>query len=743
MEASDTYFGVTYKDPYRWLEDLKSTETADWFKSQATLADRTLDAIPGKDALVGEWQKLDALKPAAYSEQSFRGGRMFYRKRLGGENIGKIFYREGWTGPEHLLFDPATYTPKFATARAVATVTSYSPSWDGKRVLLAISSGGAEFSELRVLDVASGALLPEVLYPAYGGTGWSPDGKGFFYDAGITSDTKSLDIELHRKSKFHTLGTDVATDRDLLSDASQPALGIAPKEMPWAWVDEAAPGYMVGSIGTVQSEMRLYVAPAGDRSAPKVRWQPLARYADNIVRGFALHGDYVYAITHTGAPHYKLVRTKLSRPDWAHAETVISEAADSIAEMAQSKDFLFVQYSNGVTGHIAKLDLRSGKVSDVHLPEAGDLGIRCPDAHGNRCVVSVATWTHPTREYDYDGDKDALATSVFDADVTYPGFDRLVSEEVEVPGHDGTMIPLSIVHERGMVMDGSHNCILAGYGAYGISMTPWFSVRNSLALHGVVLAFAHVRGGSEKGEPWYKAGYKGTKPNTWKDFISSAEYLVKAGYTSPAKLAGTGTSAGGVLISRAVTARPDLFAAAVCNVGIANAMRVEFSPNGPPNIPGVLGRCIDPNEIGALFEMDGVAHVKAGERYPAILGVAGWNDPRVAPWEPGKLVAAVQAASTSGKPALLKVNYDNGHFSEERSVTFRNFAAQYAFMLWQTGPSRLSTGALEGLRRSSRVLHPETLRGHPIGSLAQSGGPLEPRRSRQTRGRAYPAASPR
>ena len=183
----------------------------------------------------------------------------------------------------------------------------------------------------------------------------------------------------------------------------------------------------------------------------------------------------------------------------------------------------------------------------------------------------------------------------------------------------------------------------------------------------MVLAFAHVRGGSEKGEAWYKAGYKTTKPNTWKDFISCAEYLVAKGYTSPSKLACTGRSAGGILISRAITDRPDLFGAALCNVGCANAMRMEFTPNGPPNIPE-FGTVKDPVECQALYEMDGVQHVRPGVKYPAVLGVAGWNDPRVVPWETGKFIAALQGATTSGRPVLMKVNYDNGHFTEEKTV---------------------------------------------------------------------------
>jgi len=312
------------------------------------------------------------------------------------------------------------------------------------------------------------------------------------------------------------------------------------------------------------------------------------------------------------------------------------------------------------------------------------VSVRCPDWKTDRCLVNITTWISPLTIYDFDAQKDIFTKSIFNTDVSYPGFENLVSEEVEVPGYDGTMIPLSIIHQKGIPLDGSNSCILKGYGAYGISQTPSFSIFYSLATRGVVLAFAHVRGGSEKGEAWYKAGYKTTKPNTWKDFISCAEYLVQKGYTSPHKLAGTGTSAGGILISRAITERPDLFAAAVCNVGCANAMRMEFSPNGPPNIPE-FGTVKDNVECQALFEMDGVQHVQKGVKYPAVLGVCGWNDPRVAPWEPGKFVAALQVATNSKKPVILKVNYDNGHFTEEKVVTFKNFAGQFAFLLWQTG----------------------------------------------------------
>jgi prolyl oligopeptidase len=680
VDASDTYFGTTYPDPYRWLENLKDDDVKAWFKAQATLTDNLLAKIPARDALVQEWMALDKLRPAAYSDINYEQGRVFYKKTLGGENVGKLYWREGWDGAEKLLFDPGTYK-----AGVTTTINSIVPSWDGKYIALGLSSGGAEWSEIRVLDVDQGTLLPDSIYPSWSPFGWTKDSKSFLYDATSVSDIKSLDIELNQKTRVHKLGMPVATDKDIFSDAHDPELDIKPLEQPSAVIEESYPKYLIGRVDTVQTELRVYYAPSSELKHDKIKWNVLCQHSDNLVdRGLEFDGDYVYAVTDTGAPKYKLVRTSMTHPDWQHAETVIPEGSDVIQSVTKSRHYLIITYSTGVDNRLVKYDLASGKTEEIKLPGSGTVDVQCPDWKSDHWLVSITSWTSPVTIYDYDAQADTFKKSIFNEDVTYPGFDQLLTKEVEVPGHDGVMIPLSIIYKKGLVLDGANSCLMTGYGAYGINLNPAFSFRFSLATRGVVMAIAHVRGGSEFGEAWYKAGFKTTKPNTWEDFISCAEYLVKNGYTSPERLAGSGTSAGGILISRAITERPDLFGAAVCNVGCANAMRLEFTANGPVNTPE-FGTVKDPAECKALYEMDGVAHVQKGVKYPAVMGVGGWNDPRVAPWQPGKFVAALQAASTSGKPVLMKVNYDNGHFTEEKIVTFKNFASQYAFMLWQTG----------------------------------------------------------
>jgi prolyl oligopeptidase len=679
VDVTDTYFGKAYPDPLRWLENLPDQDVQTWFKDQANLTDGLLAKIPGKDGLFREWMALDKLQSATYSSISGEKGRVFFKKTLGGENVGRLFCREGWNGPDQLLFDPAGYKPG-----VTSTIEDFIPSFDGRYVAIGFSAGGAEYSEIRVLDVARRVLLPERIYPSYGPIGWSLDNRSFFYDAGRVTDLKAMDIELNRKTRIHQLGAEVAQDQDCFSNESAPELGITAKERPVAYVRKTCPEYVFGRVFTVQNDLRLFYAPATELAKGKVRWKVLCAPADHLVRGLSVCGDQVYAVTYDGAPRFKLVRTSVKEPDWKHAETVLPEAADLIQSLTRTRDYLFLVYSNGITGRVVKFDPATGKASAVVLPASGTVGLSCPDTGSNRCLVSITSWTAPVTLYDLDGDQATLVKSSFDTAVAYPGFESLVAEEVEAPSYDGTLVPLSIIHQRGMPLDGSSNCILQGYGAYGSGARPRFSVLHSIALHGVVFAYAHPRGGDEKGEAWYKAGFQATKPNTWKDYIACAEYLVKHGYTSPQRLGGTGTSAGGILISRATTERPDLFGAAVCNVGCANAMRLEFSANGPVNTPE-FGSVQDSAGCQALYEMDGVQHVQPGVKYPAILGVAGWNDPRVAPWQPGKFVAALQRASASGKPVLMKVNYDSGHFTEEKQVTFNNFASQYAFLLWQTG----------------------------------------------------------
>jgi prolyl oligopeptidase len=256
---------------------------------------------------------------------------------------------------------------------------------------------------------------------------------------------------------------------------------------------------------------------------------------------------------------------------------------------------------------------------------------------------------------------------------------------VKAKAADGTMIPMAILYKRGLKRDGTNPTLLDGYGAYGITNTEPFFNPSFLAWleRGGVVAFAGVRGGGEYGEEWHLAGKLGTKANTWRDFIVCAEYLIKEKYTSPGRLAGEGTSAGGILISNAVAERPDLFGAALIRVGVNNALRAEVTSNGVPNIPE-FGSVKTEEGFKALLAMDGYSKVKDGQKYPAIMLTTGINDPRVEPWMSAKMAARLQAATASGKPVLLRVDYDAGHgIGSTKKQRDEELADSYAFLFQQ------------------------------------------------------------
>ena len=678
--VTDTYFGKTVVDNYRWLEDMNSPETRAWFKAQGDYTKAVLDQIPGRDKLIETFVEYDKLLTVRYGEIKKRGNTYFYRKTLPSEKAGKLFVRAGKTGAETLLFDPTAYDKS-----KTYLMTAFTPSSDGRKLVVGLQEGGAELSTLRIMDVATKTFSPESITAVFGGeVSWLPDDTGFLYTPNNSMDTKDPTGNLDTKGRLHKLGTDPASNPELFSRAKNPDFGIKPDQYPiMFYSDDNTQVY--GYLGTVDRRATAWVAPASDVGKPAINWKRLVATSDSV-SSFLKLGNRLFLLSVKGAPNGQILVTDATNPNPATATPLLPEGKQNITRMGASKDFLFVTLSDGINEKIRQYDSRTNQWADVPVPGTGTMTIEPYDApRSNEVMMHSMSWNNPGTMYDYNPQTRTLVVSAFHVLMNYPGVADLVVEELEIPGHDGTMIPLSIIYRKGLKRDGSAACLMDGYGAYGISGTPYFSRRNLALLNkGVVLAETHPRGGSEKGQAWYKAGYKTTKPNTWKDFIASGDYLVKNGYTSAGKLIGMGTSAGGVLIGRAITERPDLFAAAISNVSCSNALRMENSPNGPINA-AEFGTVKDSTECMALYEMDAFNHVKDGTNYPAVLCVGGMNDPRVIAWQPGKFAAALQNASSSGKPVLMQVNYDNGHFTEDKQVTFRNFANMYAFALWQAG----------------------------------------------------------
>ncbi len=680
VDSSDTYFGVNYKDPYRWLENLKDTNVILWLKNQSDFSNDILNKISGRDELIAEWKMLDSLQPPFISKRSIKNGRVFYTKTMPGESVAKVYFKEGMQGNEILLFDPTTYI-KNKTLSVQACV----PSYDGKNICIVYSEEGGGDGTLKIMNVDTKQFLRETIYPVLTDVtpSWTFDNTAILYDWFLSYNNDSLSS----KTKLHTLGSDVKKDVDFFSSQSYPELNIKANEVPVVSVSSSAPNYLFASLENIRPELFMYYAPYIELSSNKKQWKLFCKPSE-LIKDIEFIDDKAYAITGKNAANNKLICADLKNPDWEHAKVIAAEKTQSLLSITHCKDYLFLIYSDGINYQLYKYNLRTEQLSEVKLPNKGIMGVYCFDKNKNDCFLVMASFNMPITEFCYNPVNNSFSASTFNKTPDYPkAYNELEIEQLEVKGHDGLMIPLTLIYKKGLKKDGSSVCLLNGYGAYGLNIdASWDEINyeKALAVKNVVIAIAHVRGGSEKGEAWHKAGFKTTKPNSWKDFNSCAEYLIKQGFTSSTKLACMGSSAGGLLVSRAITEHPDLYAAAICNVPCANKMRDEFTPSGATNIPE-FGTVKDSLECKALFEMDGVGHVLEGTKYPAVICVGGKNDPNVIVWQPAKFAAALQNASISNKPILLKINYDSGHGTEDKNVTFADYANQFAFAMWQCG----------------------------------------------------------
>jgi len=675
----DDYYGTKVTDNYRWLENMNDTAVQNWFKAQGDYSGDIIKRISGRDELYNKFVSFDSIRKASIGGMHREKDRYFYNKTGKGENVSKLYYRDGLHGDEILIFDPSTYEPG-----KVHTISYTEPSNDGKKIAIGLSEAGSEQSKILIMDVDSKQLYNETIFPSwFGVSDWTDDNTAFIYTLQKSSDLTSKNLLENTVVKFHELGQDPSADRTILSSDDYPELGIVPEDLLFIGYSDDRK-FILAFKGGVQQEQICYIAPVSELTSPHINWKPLFKKEDEV-HSFVFANDSIYFSTVKDAPNTKILVTSESTPDISSSRVVVSESDNYIKYFERSKNYMFVVFSDGIDQWIKKYNFSDGSLNDVQTPSKGDVYITTYDIYDDSCLVSVSAWTHPTTLYDYEASSDYTNISVFNTSVKYPGMENLVSREVEAKSYDGTTVPLSIVMDKDTKLDGNNICYLTGYGAYGSTTNPYFSFINlALTQKGIIIAYAHVRGGGEKGENWHLAGYKETKPNTWKDFIACGEYLINQRYTSNSKLIGEGTSAGGILIGRAVTERPDLFGAVICNVGVADALRMEQTPNGPNNTRE-FGTVKDEKECMALLEMDAFLHVKDGVKYPAVLCNTGINDPRVSSWEPGKFAAALQNATSSGKPVLLRVDYNSGHFSMEKLVTFNELADFYSFALWQTG----------------------------------------------------------
>jgi prolyl oligopeptidase len=683
--VSDNFFGTTVPDPYRYMEDLKNADVAAWMKAQADYTRAVLDKIPQRGVLLDEVTKYGDAAAARVTSLAVVGDHIYYLKRNADENIPKLYMRARLGAAERLLVDPDK-TP--APEGKHNAIDYFQASPDNRYLAYGISIGGSEESVLHIIDLETGKETGDVIDRAnYASPSFLTGGRLLYSRLQkMAANAPVTDKYQNQRAYLHTLGTDPDKDTEVLGVGLSPRVAIDPAELVFVGNPIGSKYLVAGVVNGVQNEIRVYVAPLTSLAGGAIPWVKVAEAADAVTQVTTI-GDTMYLLSHKDASRFKILRVDLAKPDIAAASVVIPAAEAVITGLSAAKDALYVQRMNGGAGDVLKIAYTSGaKPVAVPLPFTGNIDALATDPREPGVIFEMRGWTRFGGYYAYTPASNKTADTYIQPQGKYDAPANLAVDEVKVKAGDGTMVPMSIVYKKGIKRDGSNPTIVWGYGAYGISQTasfaptllPWYE-------RGGIFAVAHVRGGGEYGEDWHKAGYKLTKANTWNDTIACAQWLIAHKYTSSPKMAVRGGSAGGILVGRSITERPDLFAAAIDDVPVSDTLRAETSANGIPNIPE-FGTVKTEEGFKGLFAMSPYAHVKDGTKYPAVLLTTGINDPRVDAWEAAKMAARLQAASTSGKPILLRIDYDAGHgFGSTKKSTYEVAADRFAFLFWQFG----------------------------------------------------------
>lgn len=684
------YHGIEVHDPYQYMEDMKNADVQAWVKGQAEHTQQTLGKIAGRETLLKRIRELDAGLPFTLSGITrLPGGDLFYFKQLAQENVAKV-YRRDKTGTEQLLVDPETLPRQHADDHLSISFFRVSP--DGTRLLFGFAASGSEQTTLNILDISTGKLLPDSidrLEADYAAPNWLPDSRSFVYSRRrkLPADAPAADGYKFTQAFLHRLGDDSEQDPLVLAQGAAGSPMLAEMDFP-AVIVPVGSEWVIGQIKHGdETDLSLYVASQKDLISATPRWRKLCDRTD-LVTNFTVRGEHIYLMTAANAPRFKVVRTSLADPNFAAAETIVPAGEYVVNAVAAAKDALYVGTLAGAAKKILRVPYIQGtEPAELALPRdepSATLAAVRPDIAG--AMVETRSWTRAGRLYDYQPEANRLVDTQLLPRGEFDAPADLMSTEVMVASHDGVLVPLSIVYRRELKLDGSNPTLLSAYGAYGFTMPMRYDpVELAWLERGGVLAFAQVRGGGAFGKAWHHAGRKQTKPNTWKDFIACAEYLIAKRYTSPGKLAGKGGSAGGILIGRAITERPDLFAAAQIAVGCTDMLRFETTTNGPPNVPE-FGTVTKEEEFRALLKMSTFHQIEDGGKYPAVILTHGINDPRVEPWQSAKTCARLQAASASGKPVLLRIDYHSGHgIGSTRQQRHEELADVWSFLMWQFG----------------------------------------------------------
>jgi prolyl oligopeptidase len=673
----DEYHGERVADPYRWLEDPDAAPTRAWIDAENALTAQYLAEIPGRERIHARLTELWNYE--RYELPDPRGGRLFYRRNDGLQNQSTLYVVDRPEAAPRVLLDPNTLSQDGTVA-----LMSYEPSRDGTKVAYSLSDGGSDWRTWKVRAVDDATDLPDTLTRnKFGGLEWAADGAGFFY---ARYDAPPPGTALQAKNSppdvcFHRLGTDESADVVI---ARRPAQEGRNQSFS---LSEDGLALFQSVLDVASRKNELYrvplVAEAGGWSAAGEP-EPLVQGFDTRSSAIGDGGGVLWLWTDLGAPRGRIVALDPSQPERAHWRDVVPESPDAIQAADEVGGTLILQYLHDAQSLVRLFDPTGKHLGDVPLPGIGTASGFAGEHGDHSTYYSFTSATQPSGIYAFD--LDARTTRLFQQSPLRFRPEDFETEQVFYASKDGTRVPMFLTHKKGLARDGQRPTYLYGYGGFGISLTPSFSVQNLVWLElGGLLAIPNLRGGGEYGEAWHEAGTKLQKQNVFDDFMAAAEWLESSGWTSAPKLAIGGRSNGGLLVGACLTQRPELFGAALPGVGVLDMLRYHTFTIGWA-WAGDYGTSADEAQFRALRAYSPLHNVHAGTRYPATLVTTADHDDRVVPAHSFKFAATLQAAQAGPKPILIRIDTRAGHGAgKPTAMQIAEAADSLAFLVRELG----------------------------------------------------------
>lgn len=667
-DVVDTYFGVNVADPYRWLEDDRSPETAAWVKAQNDVTSEFLNRIPYRDAIKNRLSSLMDFN--TMSTPFVRAGKIFSFKRIGLQNQAVLYVQDSFDQEPRVLIDPNLLSDDGTVALGTLDISA-----DGKYIAYAISEGGSDWNKIMVREIATGKdLQDKIKWVKFSSIQWHKD--GFFYSR---YDQPKEGQELSSANRFHKVyyhkvGTPQEKDMLVFQNLEEPLRNYRAQ---------------------VTSDQRfLIISETESTHGNSLYIRNLATTHDfiKLTTSFEYNYDvldhvdnFLYVLTNYKSPKYKLIKININSLDIGNWRDVIPEKKDVLESCVMAGGKIIATYIDDVKSRVEVYNLDGDKLHQVQLPTLGTVTGISSSLKEPTAFYSFTSFTVPSVIYKFDT-KTYESEEFFKPEIDFD-FDQYETKQVFYKSKDGTDVPMFIVHKKGIELNGQNPTLLYGYGGFNITVKPSFSTSRLVWLeNGGVYALANIRGGGEYGENWYRSGTKLNKQNVFDDFIAAAEYLITQGYTSNKKLAVQGGSNGGLLVGAVVNQRPDLFKVANPQVGVMDMLRFHKFTIGWAWVND-YGSSEDSIQFLNLYNYSPVHNVKSGVRYPAILVTTADHDDRVVPAHSFKYIATLQDKQRKGaNPKLIRIETRAGHGAgKPTSLAIQEAADIYSFFFYNMG----------------------------------------------------------